>query len=728
MEPHCCHSKKTSTTAAIKNAKYTCPMHPEIIQDGPGACSKCGMDLEPMVPTTEIDNTEYKSMFFRFWISLLLGLPVITLGMFYNTPLSHWLQFALATPVVLWGGWPFFERAWESLRTKELNMFTLIAMGIGIAYLYSVIAVLVPELFPSAFLHGTQVPVYFEAAAGITILVLLGQVLEIKARQHTGNAIRELLNQTPSTAHFIKNGVEQDVSINEIHINDLLRVRPGEKIPVDGIITEGHSTVDESMITGEPIPSEKTSGDQVTGGTLNQTGTFVFRAEHVGNETLLSRIVQMVSTAQRSKAPIQKMADRISGYFVPIVILIAVVTFLIWMFFGPEPRLTYALLTSVAVLIIACPCALGLATPMSVMVGMGKGAKMGILIRDAEALEQLERVNTIVVDKTGTLTEGKPQVKQIVAMAPWTENSLLQLTASVEQHSEHPLGKAIVQEAAARKMKISTVDQFEATIGGGVSGKVEGKRICIGTEIFLKSQGIKNANSIQTPAKELQTQGYSTLFISVDGQMTGVIALGDVIKTTTKEAVEGLHQLGLRLVMLTGDNEQTAQAVAKQLGIDEVHANVKPQEKYAFVKKLKESGAIVAMAGDGINDAPALAEANVGIAMGTGSDIAMETASVTLVKGDLRGIERAIKLSRETMKNIRQNLFLAFFYNAASIPLAAGVLFPFTGWLLNPMVASAAMSLSSLSVVGNALRMARGERRSQETGARGQETPRGKQR
>lgn len=714
MEPHCCHSKKTSPTATIKNAKYTCPMHPEIIQDGPGACPKCGMDLEPMVPTTEIDNTEYKSMFFRFWISLLLGLPVITLGMLYNNPLSHWIQFALATPVVLWGGWPFFERAWDSLRMKELNMFTLIAMGIGIAYLYSVIAVLAPGLFPSSFLHESQVPVYFEAATGITILVLLGQVMEIKARQHTGNAIRELLNQTPSTAHIIKNGVEQDVSINEIHIGDLLRVLPGEKIPVDGIITEGHSTIDESMITGEPIPNEKNSEDKVTGGTLNQTGSFVFRAEHVGNETLLSRIVQMVSTAQRTKAPIQKMADRISGYFVPIVMLIALATFLMWMFFGPEPRLAYALLTSVAVLIIACPCALGLATPMSVMVGMGKGAKMGILIRDAEALEQLERVNTIVIDKTGTLTEGKPQVKQIVTMAPWNENSLLQLAASLEQPSEHPLGKAIVQEAAARQLQILNVEHFEALIGGGVSGEVDGKKIFIGTEIFLDNQNIKITKELQNNAKTLQTQGYTTLFVAVNGQMVGVIALGDVIKATTKEAIEGLHQLGLRLVMLTGDNEHTAQTVAKQLGIDEVHANVKPQDKYAFVKKLKESGAIIAMAGDGINDAPALAEAHVGIAMGTGSDIAMETASVTLVKGDLRGIERAIKLSHETMRNIRQNLFLAFFYNAASIPLAAGVLFPFTGWLLNPMVASAAMSLSSLSVVGNALRMGLG-RRNQET-------------
>jgi Cu+-exporting ATPase len=561
MESHCCHSKKTSTSAAIKNAKYTCPMHPEIIQDGPGACPKCGMDLEPLIPTTEIDDAEYKSMFFRFWISLLLGLPVIILGMFYNNPLSHWVQFALATPVVFWGGWPFFERAWESLRTKELNMFTLIAMGIGIAYLYSVFAVLSPELFPSSFLHGSQVPVYFEAAAGITILVLLGQVLEIKALQHTGNAIRELLNQTPSVAHLIKNGVEQDVSISEIHVNDLMRVRPGEKIPVDGIITEGHSTVDESMITGEPIPNEKKSGDKVTGGTLNQTGTFIFQAEHVGNETLLSRIVQMVSTAQRTKAPIQKMADRISGYFVPIVIMIAIATFLIWLFFGPEPRLTYALLTSVAVLIIACPCALGLATPMSVMVGMGKGAKMGILIRDAEALEQLERVDTIVIDKTGTLTEGKPQVKQMIAIAPWNENSLLQLAASLEQPSEHPLGKAIVQEAAKRQMKISTVDHFEAAIGGGVSGEVDGKKICIGTNIFLENQNIKVTNELQENAKTLQSQGYTTLFVAVNGQMAGVIALGDAVKATTKEAIERLHQLGLRLVMLTGDNEQTAKTV-----------------------------------------------------------------------------------------------------------------------------------------------------------------------
>lgn len=695
----CCHHKSKSHQKIVEGVKYTCPMHPEIIQDVPGACPKCGMDLEPLVPSGEHDHTESNSMEKRFWVSLVLAIPVMILAMFFHEmPYSEWLQFALTAPIVLWGGWPFFERGWDSLRSKQFNMFTLIAMGIGTAFIYSTLVLFLPK-------HGEQIGVYFEAAAGITVLVLLGQVLEIRARQRTGNAIRELLNQAPTIAHRLDNNIEKDVSVNEIQVGDLLRVRPGEKIPVDGLITEGFSTVDESMITGEPVPSEKSLGDSVTAGTLNQTGTFVFRAEHVGNETLLARIVQMVSTAQRSRAPIQKTVDRISAIFVPLVILIAVITFLVWSFAGPEPRLSHAILNAVAVLIIACPCALGLATPMSIMVGMGRGAKEGVLIRDAEALEQLEKVNTVVFDKTGTLTEGKPRVKQILALNDWSENDLLLLAASVEQHSEHPLGKAIVKEAATRRMTLSSVDNFQATVGGGVVGKVNGKVVCVGTESFLQTQNVPKRSDVEQIIKTLQEQAQTTLFIAVDKKLVGIIALSDMVKATTKEAVQKLHQMKLRLIMLTGDNQKTAHAIAEQLGIDEFHANVKPQNKYDFVKKLKEQGAIVAMAGDGINDAPALAEANVGIAMGTGTDIAMESAAVTLVKGDLMGIERAIHLSHDTMQNIRQNLFLAFFYNAASIPIAAGILYPFTGWLLNPMIASAAMSLSSVSVVLNALRI-----------------------
>lgn len=694
----CCHHKQEKRPHALtaEHTQYTCPMHPEVIQDHPGACPKCGMDLEPLLPSINEDNTEYRLMSFRLWVSLILGIPVIVMAMMGDTPILRWLEFALSIPVVLWGGWPFFERGLQSLVHKELNMFTLIAMGIGTAFFYSAAVMLFP---------GNNIPIYFEAASGITILVLVGQVLELKARQRTGNAIRELLNYAPATAHRLQDGVEQEVPIQDVHVGDFLQVRPGEKVPVDGIIVEGHSTVDESMITGEAIPVEKIPGEKVTGGTLNQAGTILFRAEHVGSETILARIVQMVSSAQRSRAPIQKTVDRVSAFFVPCVILIALLTFIVWLFVGPEPRLSHAIMNSVAVLIIACPCALGLATPMSLMVGLGRGAQMGVLIRDAEALEQLEQVNTVVIDKTGTLTEGKPGIQTIAASRSLSEDDLLRIAASVEQYSEHPIGKAVAQEALKRHLTISKAVNFETAAGGGVSGVVDGQKVFVGNLSFLQSLGISPSDEFNKKVSDMQSKGQTTLFIGLDKAIIGIIALSDRIKPTTSEAVKGLHRLGLRLIMLTGDNIHTAQAVGQQLGIDEVHANVKPADKYLFIEELKKKGLIVAMAGDGINDAPALAAAHVGIAMGTGSDAAMESAGVTLIKGDLLGIERAIQLSRATMRNIRQNLFLAFIYNIASVPIAAGVLYPFTGLLLNPMVASAAMSLSSVSVVLNALRL-----------------------
>lgn len=664
--------------------QYICPMHPEVLQDHPGACPICGMDLEPLLPSAHEEHGDYDDMSLRFKVCLVLGIPVLILGMLHGNTMNRWLEFALCTPLVLWGAWPFFKRGWQSLVNRSLNMFTLISIGIGTAFFYSA----------AVMLSGSTAPVYFEAAAGITILVLLGQILELKARQSTSNAIRDLLKNTPSIAHRLKNGQEEEVGIDAVQIGDLLRVRPGEKVPVDGSITEGHTTVDESMITGEPIPAEKTTGDSVTGGTLNQTGTFIMRAQHVGSDTLLSRIVQMVSTAQRSRAPIQHTVDRISAIFVPVVLLIALITFIVWIAKDPSQ----AIVNSVAVLIIACPCALGLATPMSIMVAMGKGAQTGVLVRNAEALEQLERVNTIVIDKTGTLTEGKPRVQHIFPAEGWNEKDVLQLAASIETGSEHPLGKAVVQEASSRNLPLQPMSDFQAVIGGGVSGIVSKRTVAVGTVQFLQSQGIQISSQLQEKASEMQSKGQTTLFVAVDNTPAGIIAVSDSIKKTTLQAVQGLHRLGLRIIMLTGDNAATADAVAKQLGIDEVHANVKPDHKHDFVNSLKKQGFVVAMAGDGINDAPALAAADVGIAMGTGSDVALESAAVTLVKGDLLGIERAILLSRATMKNIRQNLFLAFIYNIVSVPIAA------VG-LLNPMVASAAMSLSSLSVVGNALRL-----------------------
>lgn len=713
MTQPCCHSNHPpkQTTLIAASGLYTCPMHPEIQQDHPGLCPICGMALEPMDASVE-DDSEYRDMLRRFWIGVALTLPVLVLAMggmipqlhsLISAQTSHWIQFLLTTPVVLWAGWPFFERAWYSLVNRSPNMFTLIALGIGAAYFYSAVALLFPDLFPDSFKEHGQLFVYFEAAAVITTLVLLGQVLELKAKSNTSQAIKSLLNKAATTAHRIVNGKEEDISIDQVHVGDTLRVKPGEKIPVDGEVIEGSSYVDESMVTGEPMPLEKKAHDKVTGGTINQTGSFLMIAKRVGADTLLARIIQMVSDAQRSRAPIQRLADVVSGYFVPIVILVAIITFIVWAFFGPEPRYVYALVNAVAVLIIACPCALGLATPMSIMVGIGRGAQEGVLIKDADALERLEKVNVVVVDKTGTLTEGKPRVTQIVPTASWKSDEILLLAAAVERNSEHPLGQSIVKGAEEKGLTIPKVDQFQSITGGGVKGIVNGKSILIGNAELLKKQGI--IVSLEEKAKEAQAQGQTAVFVSVDNQVTGYIVVSDPIKSTTPQAINELHRLGIKVIMLTGDNTITAQAVAKRLRIDEVHAGVNPEDKNRVIQKLKNTKQVVAMAGDGINDSPALAAADVGIAMGTGSDAAIESAGVTLVKGDLKGIVNAIQLSRATMRNIRQNLFFAFIYNMLGVPIAAGLLYPFVGVLLNPMIASAAMSLSSVSVIANALRL-----------------------
>lgn len=694
---------------------YTCPMHPEIHQNHPGNCPICGMTLEPKEPTSEPDdNSEYRDMLRRFLIGVILTIPVLILATIQMFPsirnavpdtASRWLQFLLSTPVVLWCGWPFFERAWHSVVNRSLNMFSLIALGIGAAYFYSAFAVLFPNVFPDSFKEKGELFIYFEAASVITVLVLLGQVIELKARTQTSQAIKALLNRAAKSGHLIVNGQEQEVPLDQIKVGDILRVKPGEKIPVDGDVIEGSSFVDESMITGESVPVEKKVKDNVTGSTINQTGSFLMQAKHVGNETLLARIVQMVSEAQRSKAPIQKLADVVSGYFVPIVILIAIITFIVWSAIGPEPRFVFALVNAIAVLIIACPCALGLATPMSIMVGVGRGAEMGVLIKNAEALEKLEKVNTVVMDKTGTLTEGKPRITQIVTSNNWQEEDLLKIAASVEKNSEHPLALAIVQGAQERKLTIPNVAQFNSITGGGVSGVVENKRVLVGKLNFMGESRVSGIDSLMNQAKGAQEKSQTVIFVAVDGQAAGFIVVADPIKESTPKAIEDLHRMGIRVIMLTGDNKQTAQAVGKRLGIDEVHAGVNPEDKITLVQQLKKEGRIVAMAGDGINDAPALAAADVGIAMGTGTDVAMESAGVTLVKGDLNGIVRAISLSRATMSNIRQNLFFAFIYNALGVPIAAGILYPFTGLLLNPMIASAAMSFSSVSVIMNALRL-----------------------
>ncbi len=707
-------SPTTKSEPVSSAVEYTCPMHPQIIQDHPGNCPICGMTLEPKNIETKVDDSEYRDMRLRFWIGACLSIPVLILAMGEMVPilgriipinLSRWLQLILSTPVILWAGWPFFERGWQSVVNRHLNMFSLISLGVGVAYLYSVIAFFFPHVFPNSFLHRGVVPLYLETAAIITVLVLLGQVLELKARSQTSQAIKALLGRAAKSARIIVNGEEKEVPIDQVKVGDILRVRPGEKIPVDGKITEGKSAIDESMITGEPIPVEKEVESSIIGGTINQTGSFLMQAEKVGSETLLSRIVQMVADAQRSRAPIQSLADTISSYFVPTVVLIAMLTFIIWAWIGPEPSFIYGLVNAVAVLIIACPCALGLATPMSIMVGMGRGAEAGVLIRNAEALEKLEKVKIIVVDKTGTLTEGKPKLTQVIANEEGKENDVLRLAAAVEQNSEHPLATSIVQGAKERSIRVPKVENFQSITGGGVIGTVENHEVLVGKPNFLQERKITGVASFEQRAQELQKQAQTVMFVAIDGQVAGLITVSDPIKSSTSNAIRELHQLGQRIVMLTGDNEQTAQSVAKKLDIDEVHAGVAPKYKQEFVKQAKEKGEFIAMAGDGINDAPALATADVGIAMGTGTDVAMESAGVTLVKGDLMGIVRAIHLSRAMMKNIRQNLFLAFIYNVLGIPIAAGILYPFTGVLLNPIIAALAMSLSSVSVIGNALRL-----------------------
>ena len=698
---------------------YTCPMHLEIEQEGPGACPKCGMELEPKLVEvgTEEDDPELQNMTRRFWVALVLTVPVLLLAMlpmvgmpvnrWLGASLHSWLQLFLSTPVVLWAGWPFFQRGWRSILTRNLNMFTLIAIGTGTAYLYSLIVILFPTLMPDSFRHHGRVDVYFEAAAVIITLVLLGQVLERRARRRTGSAIKELLSLAPPKARVVQNGEEREIPLKEVRRGDVLRVRPGEKIPLDGKVMEGKSPVDESMITGESLPVEKGKDDPVIGGTVNQTGSFLMVVEKVGEDTVLSHIVKMVADAQRSRAPIQRVADMAAGYFVPVVLVIAIITFLVWAIVQPrQPALAWALVNAVAVLIIACPCALGLATPMSIMVGIGRGAKEGILIKDAEVLETLEKVDTVVVDKTGTLTEGRPKLTECVPVEPWSEVELLRLVASVEQNSEHPLAHAIVEGARERQIVTPAAVDFDSVTGGGVHAVVEGKHVMIGRRSLLAERGVQNLNRLDNRADELQQQGRTVMYVTVDQEFCGVLAVSDPVKTSTAEAVNALHGMGLRVIMLTGDNEKTARTVADKLGIDEFQAGVRPEEKHERIKTLRAEGRKVAMAGDGINDAPALAEADVGIAMGTGTDVAIESAGVILVKGDLRGILKAVNLSRRTMHNIRQNLFFAFVYNALGVPIATGVLYPISEHLLlNPMIAAAAMSFSSVSVVSNALRL-----------------------
>jgi Cu+-exporting ATPase len=706
-----------SEPASTTRTEYTCPMHPEIVQDHPGNCPKCGMALEPRTVAAQEDTTELDAMTRRFWVSTALALPVFLLAMVADLAPAwlpaaismktvQWVEFALATPVVLWGGWPFFVRGWRSLVSWNLNMFTLIGLGVAVAWTYSVAALLLPQLFPPTMQReGGTVPVYFEAAAVITALVLLGQVLELRARSRTNAAIKLLLGLAPKTARLVRDdGSEEDIPLERVKPGDRLRVRPGEKVPVDGVVTEGSSAVDESMVTGEPIPVEKTAGEHLIGATVNGTGSLLMRAEKVGTDTLLAQIVRMVSEAQRSRAPIQKLADIVAGYFVPAVVLIAVITFFVWGLWGPEPRLAHAVINAVAVLIIACPCALGLATPMSIMVGTGKGATLGVLIKNAEALEIMEKVDTLVVDKTGTLTEGKPKLVLLTAVNGFNEPDVLRLGASLERASEHPLAAAIVRGARDRDIPLSPTEQFESMTGKGVTGKVEGRAVALGNVKLLEGLAIDPAG-LHASVEAGRAEGQTVMFVAVDGQVAGLIGVADPIKDSTPEAIRNLHEEGVQVVMLTGDSRTTAEAVASRLGIDRVEAEVLPDRKAEIVKKLQAEGRIVAMAGDGINDAPALAQAQVGIAMGTGTDVAMESAGVTLVKGDLRGIVRARHLSRKVMRNIRQNLFFAFVYNSLGVPVAAGVLYPVFGLLLSPMIAAAAMSFSSVSVIGNALRL-----------------------
>jgi P-type Cu+ transporter len=693
-------------------------MHPEIEQDHPGGCPKCGMTLEPKTVglEDEVEQRETRSLSQKFWIALVFTVPVLIIAMGHAIPGLHidsiipkhigkWIEFALTTPVVLWAGGFFFTRAWRSIVNRSLNMFTLIAVGVGAAYFYSVIAVVAPGSFPSSFRRHGEVDLYFEAAAVITTLVLLGQLLEAKARSRTGHAIKALLGLAPKTAHRVRDGEDEEVPVSEIQKGDFLRVRPGEKVPVDGVIMEGKSNIDESMITGEPMPASKAAGERVVGATVNQTGSFLMRAERIGSETLLAQIVQMVAEAQRSQAPIQKLADTVAGYFVPAVIGIAVITFVVWSIIGPAPRMAYALVNAVSVLIIACPCALGLATPMSIMVGVGRAAQAGILIKNAEAIEIAERITHVVTDKTGTLTAGRPEVVTRIAANGAKERDLLQIAASVEAHSEHPLARAVVNVVRKEGIKLRDVTDFQSITGGGVTGKVDGKCVVIGKEKFLSESKITIPEDLKKEAKRLQENAQTTVWIGVNGEAIGVLGIADPIKNTTRQAIRELHAMGLRVIMCTGDNRRTAVSVADELGIDDFTAEVNPRDKIDIVRKLRSEGAIVAMAGDGINDAPALAAANLGIAMGTGTDVAIESAGITLVKGDLMGIVKAIYLSHAVMRNIRQNLFFAFIYNALGVPIAAGALYPFFRLVLSPMIAGAAMSFSSVSVIANALRL-----------------------
>jgi Cu+-exporting ATPase len=708
--------KRKPKTAVPEGTIYTCPMHPQIRQAGPGSCPICGMALEPELATLDAaPNPELADMTRRFWVGLVLALPVVVLEMgghlvgghgWVEPGLSNWIQLGFATPVVLWAGWPFFVRGWQSLVTRNLNMFTLIAMGTGVAYLYSLAATLAPGSFPLAFRdHGGAVAVYFEAAAVITVLVLLGQVLELRAREATSGAIKALLQLAPKTARRIDaSGADREVEIDSLNVGDKLRVRPGEKVPVDGVILEGRSSLDESLVTGESMPVTKEVGGKVIAGTLNQSGGFVMRADKVGRDTLLSQIVQMVAQAQRSRAPIQRMADRVAGWFVPTVILVALLAFAAWVMFGPEPRFAFGLVAAVSVLIIACPCALGLATPMSIMVGVGRGAQAGVLIKNAEALERMEKVDTLVVDKTGTLTEGKPNVVSIASAPGFDDSEILRLAASVERSSGHPLADAIVRAAREQNLTLAAVDGFDSPTGKGVTGKVDGRTVQLGNSAFLQALAIETA-SLEAEAEKLRGDGATVINIAVDGKLAGIVAIADPVKASTPDALKALAAEGIKVIMLTGDNRTTANAVAKRLGISDVEAEVLPDQKSAVVMKLQKQGRVVAMAGDGVNDAPALAAAEVGIAMGTGTDVAMESAGITLLGGDLGGIVRARRLSQATMSNIRQNLFFAFIYNAAGIPVAAGILYPTFGLLLSPIIAAAAMALSSVSVVGNALRL-----------------------
>lgn len=719
-EHSCCShggGKQADQELVDSDAIYTCPMHPEIEQVGPGDCPICGMDLEPktVTATDDADDEQLVDLTRRFWVGVALSVPLLVIAMgpmvglavngWMSSSVFGWLQLALATPVVFWCGWPLLVRGVKSFRSMNLNMFSLIAVGTLAAYLFSVFVVLFPHLVPSAFMEDGHPPLYFEAAAVIITLVLLGQVLELRARRRTGGAIRELMKLAPETAHRITDDGEEDVSLKEIRKQDRLRIRPGEKVPVDGRVVDGSSSVDESMLTGEPVPVKKAEGDEVTGGTLNQTGALVIEATGVGEDTVLSRIVQMVADAQRSRAPIQKLVDTVAKYFVPVVIVCSILAFAGWMLFGPEPRMAHAFVAAVAVLIVACPCALGLATPMSVMVGVGRGAKEGVLIKNAEVLEVMEKVDTVVVDKTGTLTQGRPEVTAIETSGDWNEDDVLKLASAVESQSEHPLAQAVVRRAESGELSVPDATGFSSITGGGVRASVDSHEVLIGKADLLDEQSISGVDAGRKQATQHQSEGATVIFIAIDGELAAIMAITDPIKESTPAALETLHALGLKVVMLTGDAQPTAKAVAEKLGIDEFHAGVSPEDKHDFVKRLKADGKVVAMAGDGINDAPALAEANVGIAMGTGTGVAIESAGVTLVGGDLRGVAAANNLSRKTMSNIRQNLFFAFIYNALGIPIAAGLLYPVFGWLLSPMIAAAAMSLSSVSVIANALRL-----------------------